>query len=84
MSARYAHDWRERQRVQTCMDKDAWSSWHSPSISLPNVPSVFRQKRKHSMRAYVLKRGKGKGEREAICYPDKGVDEQIFTFFKAL
>lgn len=67
MTARYAHDWRESQRVQTCMDKDAWGSWHSPSISLPYVPSVFRQERKHGMRAYhetdILKEGKA-GESE--------------------
>jgi hypothetical protein len=38
--------------VQTCMDKDAWSSWHSPSISLPYVPSILRQKREHDKRAW--------------------------------
>jgi hypothetical protein len=80
MSTRYAHDWRESQRVQTCMDKDAWSSWHSPSLSLPYVPSVFTQKRKRNTRAYDeidgLKRGK---TRES-----EGVNEIDVYLFQSL
>lgn len=61
------------------MDKDVWSSWHSPSISLPYVPSVFIQKRKHNKKAEhepdVLEKERRESEKPyAIPIKSKSID----------